>query len=275
MAERALAYATALAGAASAPLEVLALTPDAGYPDRTSDGRASSVAGTSVQFIAADRGGVSGDVANAMLCAIQLRRAALVVMAAESWTSHGRDATLAQRVVEETSAPTVVVPTGAAPFPSDRAGCRILVALDGSDLAEQALRPACAVADALGGELFVLRVVTPRAAALDGTHQSGEVNLASARRYVEALALTLSAPARRVTAFAVAGDAPTMIAAVSRTQRASIIAMTTRGRGGRASSELGGVAGRSLHSTGTPILLVPPTSSAPPGGSPPSSALAT
>jgi hypothetical protein len=52
-----------------------------------------------------------------------------------------------------------------------------------------------------------------------------------------------------------------MIAAVSRTQRASLLAMTTRGKNAMACSELGGVASTGLQSAGMPLLLVPAAAS--------------
>jgi hypothetical protein len=45
---------------------------------------------------------------------------------------------------------------------------------------------------------------------------------------------------------------------VSRTQRADLLAMTTRGKGAIGYSELGGIVKRSLQSMGMPLLLVPP-----------------
>jgi nucleotide-binding universal stress UspA family protein len=140
---------------------------------------------------------------------------------------------------------------------------RILVALDGSEYAEQALTPARALADALRAELLLLRVVRPRAVASGSLEHGIRVDLAGARRYVDRLAVPLRATGTRASSLAVVGNPLTMIAAVSRAQRADLIAITTRGRGADTRSELGGVSSEILRSSGVPLLLVP---SKAPGG---------
>ena len=190
--------------------------------------------------------------------AIEDRRPDLVVMASDSWSSAGLGIDVAHHVARRSPVPVLVVPTGPESVRDGHDVRRILVALDGSEQAEQALTPARMLADALDADMLLLRVVTPKVAVFGGRAHGDDVDLAAARRYVEELARAMQTARTRVSALAVVGEPGTMIAAVGRTQRASVLAMTTRGKGGLGHPELGGIATRSLQSAGVPLLLVPP-----------------
>jgi nucleotide-binding universal stress UspA family protein len=178
-------------------------------------------------------------------------------MASNSWSSVGLGIDVARQVARRSPVPVLVIPTGRESCREDHDVRRILVALDGSEQAEQALTPTRVLADALEADMLLLRVVTPKVAVFSGRAQD-DVDLAAARRYVESLADAMQATGRRVSALAVVGEPGTMIATVSRTQRAGLLAMTTRGKGAIGYSELGGIATSSLQSVGMPLLLVPP-----------------
>jgi nucleotide-binding universal stress UspA family protein len=184
-------------------------------------------------------------------------------MASAGWSSLGLGTDMAREVARRSPVPILVIPTGMEPPRVDQHVHRILVALDGSEYAEQALTPARALADALAADLVLLRVVRPRAVASGHPKGGKQTNLAGARRYVEELAVSLRSTYMHVSALAVVGDPLSMIAAVSRAQRADLIAMTTRGRGAETHSELGDVSSEILRSSGVPLLLVPPLA---PGG---------
>jgi nucleotide-binding universal stress UspA family protein len=233
MADRALACATMLHRATGACLDLLRMAHDAA-PGSDPD-----------------------DPVSTILDAIEGRRPDLVVMASDSWSHAGVGVDVARKVARCSPAPVLVIPTGLESVRDEYEVRRILVALDGSEQAEQALTPARALADALDADLLLLRVVTPKAA-VPGGRAPDDLDLPAARRYVEALAAELQATGRRVSALSVVGEPGTMIAAVSRTQRASLIAMTTRGKGATGRSGLGGIADGSLQAAGMPLLLVPP-----------------
>jgi nucleotide-binding universal stress UspA family protein len=257
MADRALGCATTLQRATAARLELLWTTPGAVNAERT----ASEVPATTIDIwdgapVAVLGSGTCDPVAT-ILNAIGCRRPDLVVMAADSWSNLGLGPDVAHEVARRAPVPILLIPTGATLPDLAPEVRRVLVALDGSVSAEQTIKPARALADALEGELILLRVVMPKAVVASPAH--GGDDLASARRYVEDLADTLHTARRRTFALAVVGNPLTMISAVSRTQRATVIAMTTRGRSADVHAELGDVASELLRTTGVPLLLVPPT----------------
>ncbi len=257
MADRALACATMLQGATGARLDLLRIAPDL-IPGMQSPLRArAGVADLWDGASTLEPGTDLDDPVTIILDAIERRRPDLVVMPSNSWSSEGLGVDVARRVAGRSPVPVLVIPTGLESFRDDHDVHRILVALDGSEQAEWALRPAQMLARALDADMLLLRVVTPKVAFFGGRAHGDDVDLAAARRYVEDLARSLQTPERRVSALAVAGEPGTMIAAVGRTQRAGLLAMTTRGKGAPGYAELGGVADRSLQSVAMPLLLVP------------------
>jgi nucleotide-binding universal stress UspA family protein len=258
MANRALAYATMLQRATGAHLHVLRTAPDLAHANDVEWGAASGAVDVQGGAPTADQGADPRDPVVTILSTICCRRPDLVVMASDSWSSLGLGIDVAREVARQSPAPILVIPTGMEPPRIDGYARRILVALDGSSHAEEALAPARALADALAAELLLLRVVRPQAAASGRTANGSQIDLGGARRYVEALAVSLRSDRMRVSALAVVGDPMLMIAAVSRAQHADLIAMTTRGRDTDAQSALGRVSSELLRTTGVPLLLVPP-----------------
>ncbi len=133
---------------------------------------------------------------------------------------------------------------------------RLLVALDGSQLAEQALPYAVEIANAFASELFLVTVC-----------QSQEVDFTPASKaYLDKRAEQLKGkvsggvkvrkevlvgrPARGITEYAVKKDI-------------GLIIMTSRGRSGIASWLLGSTANEIIHSVKIPILLIKASASAP------------
>jgi nucleotide-binding universal stress UspA family protein len=268
MADRALACAAMLRGATGARLDLLRIAPDV-------------VPGTHVRSVppadAADiRGGVAvvesvadfGDPVSSIVDAIEDRRPDFVVMASESWSSVGLGIDVARQVASSSPVPVLVVPTGPESVRDRHDVRRILVALDGSEQAEQALRPAQMLANALDADMLLLRVVTPNVAVFVGRASGDDVDLAGARRYVEGLAREMQTARTRVSALAVVGEPGTMIAAVGRAQRASVLALSTRGQGDLGHPAMGGIATSILRSAGVPLLLVPPPEPLARGGRP-------
>jgi nucleotide-binding universal stress UspA family protein len=188
------------------------------------------------------------------------RRADLVVM-----TTHGRGplgrfalGSVADEVVRRAGLPVLLLrPQNPAPgLLPEPAPENILVPLDGSPLAEQALGPALDVAHLTEGRCTLLRVVGPEDGEEGGRGPDGageaEVYLGSvAGRFREH-----GVPVRtRVV------EAPSPAEAIREQARAlgsDLIVLATHGRGGLRRLLLGSVADKVLRGGTTPVLVCPP-----------------
>src|SRR3954453_22972824 len=105
---------------------------------------------------------------------------------------------------------------------------RIVVALDGSELAERVLPHAEALADRFGAQLILLRA-TPAigvsADALDADRRETD-------RYLTALSTSLTAKGVQVHYQRLEGSPTELIAEHARTQDADLVALTSHGLGG-------------------------------------------
>lgn len=145
---------------------------------------------------------------------------------------------------------------------------RILVPLDGSDLAEQALPAAEALAEKFAGELILLRVLefpTPTAARL---HLEDVLTLvealhdrerAGAQRYLDALADRLESSGGKRPRLLMRTTAPAEdILDVAASESIDLIVMATHGRGGLGRWTFGSVADKVVRSSVCPVMLVRP-----------------
>src|SRR5579884_461185 len=106
-----------------------------------------------------------GGAADAIIQESQSRGADLIVM-----STHGRSGlaravygSVAERVCRDTQVPVLLVTAACQPtWPSDRRK-RVLVTLDGSKLAEQALGEGEEIASSLGAEIVLFRAIEPAA----------------------------------------------------------------------------------------------------------------
>lgn len=141
----------------------------------------------------------------------------------------------------------------------------ILVPLDGSSLAEQALTPACRIAEKFGSALLLLRVVTLERAlpTLPLLTPRGESESAASPRPVmdEAEAylngLSLPSTVRPVRTQVLAGAPPEMIVTTAVASEVDLIVMSTHGRTGLVRLLYGSVAEAVLRGASVPVLLVP------------------
>jgi nucleotide-binding universal stress UspA family protein len=147
---------------------------------------------------------------------------------------------------------------------------RILVALDGSVIAEQVLPHAQALAKELGSTVILLRATTPTeqvtpAAAAGPTPVSGplmdptpiiQAELRAAAAYLAAMADCLESAGVAVECVQRDGPAAEVILAEAREQHADLVVMTTHGRGGIARVALGSVAEEVVRHAPCPVLLV-------------------
>lgn len=189
----------------------------------------------------------------------------LVVLA-----THGRGGisrawfgSVADHLVQNLAAPVVAVHAGEA-APAEAPVERIMVALDGSKAAEAVLEPAAELGRLLGAELLIRRVVEPVPLPADpllpvsvayDSALTAELE-AGARDYVDRQVSRLAASGVRVSGKAVVGHgaAATLIDAAVE-ERAGLVALTTRGRGGWRRLGLGSVADKVMRGAPCPVLL--------------------
>lgn len=194
--------------------------------------------------------------------------------------SHGRTGlarwalgSVAQTIVRYSSAPVLLVRQQGADL-SEGEGqsrpLRILVPLDGSELAEAALGPAQLVGEAIstskGYELHLVRVIpfinTP------GADAARDKARAAATTYLSALAERFSVVAPVTTSVVLDGDPADALARMTRPGEQvtgapdadgyDIIAMATHGRTGFARMAVGSVTERVLSATIAPALIIRP-----------------
>ncbi|MBI3976961.1 MAG: universal stress protein [Chloroflexi bacterium] len=203
------------------------------------------------------------DPVSAILDAARRREAKLIVMSTHGRSGLGRwiYGSVADQVLRRAEAPVLLMPATADRRWSGGAR-RILVPLDGSDLAEEALILAAELARGLAAELYLLQVVEPPTSAYaEGyafTEFDPEPELVGARRYLEGCAVGLRAAGRNVTVQSVLGQPAQAVATIAREQSADLIVMATHGRGGLARLVMGSVATGILQRSTVPLLLVRP-----------------
>jgi nucleotide-binding universal stress UspA family protein len=139
---------------------------------------------------------------------------------------------------------------------------RILVTLDGSTLAEAALKPAFELAQKFGGDVILLRVVAPAEQAYSAgpftvspilEQYDRQYALAYLRR-VHARWCGCGVPIRLEVGL---GAAPSAIIAAATRRGASLIIMSTHGRSGLSRLIYGSVAEAVLRAAIVPVLIVP------------------
>jgi nucleotide-binding universal stress UspA family protein len=140
----------------------------------------------------------------------------------------------------------------------------IVVPLDGSALAENALPLASSLAQRMDGTLRLLRVIPPLQpfrwgyGGLISAEEQLSLLQTEAESYLAPLAERFAAQGVPVTSAVVQGLVGETIVSVADECDASYIMMSTHGRGGLARWALGSVAGRVLHLTERPLVLLPP-----------------
>jgi nucleotide-binding universal stress UspA family protein len=131
---------------------------------------------------------------------------------------------------------------------------RLLVPLDGSPLAEQALPFARAMARIVDGDLILVRATNVKGAYLDLAE--AQVRAATeAEHYLKEVADRYGTchPVEYSVPY---GDPAAAVAGVAQTRAADLIVMTTHGRGELARMVLGSVADAVVRETRVPLLLI-------------------
>jgi nucleotide-binding universal stress UspA family protein len=206
-----------------------------------------------------------GDAPEAILATVRERAATMVVLA-----SHGRGflgrvviGSVADRVMRASAVPVLVVhPTSAyQPVPADSVARidRLVVPLDGSAMAGQALPVAAELAHRLGTPVHLVRALPARE---DVAGHPGMNDVATydglagaAREALAAEASRLGAGGLAVTSSAIVG--PPARAILDEVGAHDVVVMTSHGRGGVRRWLMGSVAERLIRDGTTPVLLVP------------------
>ncbi len=204
-----------------------------------------------------------GDAGPAIVEAAEKLRADIIVMSTHGRTGLGRAlyGSVADQVLRTASVPVLLVP----PTAQYRMNppCKIVVPLDGSDLAESALGPAIELAELLRGQVVLVRATEPPTYwvvdedSAETTPDHGS-EAEGARRYLEDIAGRYSRVNVEVSGWATDGAAEEVIIEATRDFHAGVIAMATHGRTGLKRVVMGSVAQQVLQNTSVPLLLVHP-----------------
>ena len=215
------------------------------------------------------------EVARAITDLADEQRAELLVLSIHGRSEFGKwlYGSVPDSVLQQSSIPVLLVPPHVErPLPTDRP-LRLLVTLDGSELAEEAIEAAELLIGTSGAELVLLRVVDQPPYPLYGPGYAyvpwdEDAERASARQYLQAQVDRLQARGVKATAQLAIGNPAGVIGQVARDVEADIVVMATHGRSGLARLVLGSVATSVLQQADRPVLLVRPVAIRQADGSP-------
>lgn len=148
---------------------------------------------------------------------------------------------------------------------------KILVPLDGSDLAENVLPVVEELAEKLSAEVILLQAVTPSTQAMseaapgaitspelsvDIAKRRVEAETGAAERYLESVRQRLADRGLTASTSVTEGAPAAAILQSAKDNDASLIALATHGRGGLARAVMGSVADAVVRNAAAPVLLV-------------------
>jgi nucleotide-binding universal stress UspA family protein len=140
---------------------------------------------------------------------------------------------------------------------------RILVPLDGSELAEAVLAQVRRILFHKDAEIILLRAVFVPSG-IEGEVELPAILQAQAAKYLEGVAGVLAAQGAKVRTVTRMGHAADVILDVAGEEKASLITMSTHGRSGITRWALGSVAERVLRASRIPVLAVRSSAAASP-----------
>jgi nucleotide-binding universal stress UspA family protein len=199
-----------------------------------------------------------------IVAAAQHMHARMIVMATHGWSGLRRWAlgSVADRVVRTSTTPVLLV-RATGDIAQEWTMRRIVVPLDGSYEAQQALPLACDLAERTNAALLFVRVLTPM---LDLDIEWGAMapefdvqQRANAQQELQVLANEYRAQGLHVRTLVTFGYPAEEIITTATRHNADLIVMATHGYSGLQRLVLGSVADKVLHATSTPLLLVRPT----------------
>ena len=145
---------------------------------------------------------------------------------------------------------------------------RILVPLDGSQMAEQALMPAVSLAVATKAELLLLRAIVSGKAALDAADRSvlyGDIEARERREaeaYLHKTVTSLADAHDAIKIHVVAGHVAETIVDTANERQTGLIVMSSHGRSGLSRWLYGSIAEKVLHGARCAALVIPMRKSA-------------
>ncbi len=169
---------------------------------------------------------------------------------------------VADEVARSAEVPVLLVRPGEAGATVSGAPTDLIVPLDGSTLAEQALPVVVALAKAFKAPVTLVRTVPAGWWSMDGGMYVELPEIldsveAEAREYLEATANSLKAQGLEVaTRFSLFASPDREVEEVAVAARRPLIVMTSHGRSGIARVVLGSIADRIARSSSAPVLLV-------------------
>jgi nucleotide-binding universal stress UspA family protein len=278
IAERALPYAASIARRSGARIVLVGAVHGHTFPaidpsdaqtqviDQAQSTLDAAVSRLEASGVTAESHVYSDDPVHAILDAAQRKAADLIVMSTHGRSGLGRMVygSVTDQVLRRATVPVLLVPSIVErPWPTD-APLSLLVPLDGSELAEEALTAAEVLAEAFDTRLTLLYVVESPTHPLYGEGYAyvpyeEDVELAGARQYLEGHVDRLRERGRQAEAKVMVGQAASAIPVAAREGGANAIVMATHGRGGLARLMLGSVATSTLRQSTVPLLLVRPT----------------
>jgi nucleotide-binding universal stress UspA family protein len=234
--------------AATAQLEVATEEQPAGYGAQYLNATAAAIENG---LAAVSTTMAVGDPASEVLKRAREARADLIVMATRgrSGMVRGLLGSVADRVVLGSSIPVLAIRAELSASSLAQDINRVIVPLDGSELAEIALKHGAAVAAAFRAELTLVRVIGSLESSGERDEAARYLSWAS-RRLVPALD-----PELRV----VGGDPRAEIVREASEEAGTMIVMSTRGASGFSRWLRGSVADGVLRTASAPTMLVPPT----------------
>ena len=274
LAERALAYASVLARRSGARLVAIEAVDTRSEVDAGAEHERTVRAEAYLQAVAArlTAEGLSvhgyvyhDDPMHAILDAASFHRADLIVM-----STHGRGGlgrmlygSVADQILRHATTPVLLVPSIVQHAWPNEGPLSIMVPLDGSALAEEALASAHVLSDVCDAKLTLLRVVQPPAPPLYGDGYAyvpfdQEAEIADARAYLDEQAAKSDATEKIVKKEVAVGNPSHVVGEMARALDVDVVVMATHGHGGLTRLILGSVASATLRHTTAPLLLVRP-----------------
>ena len=276
LAERAIPFAEALSNSSGARIVLLRaatahstlrgdLASEEARAVREAETYLTEVVGRLAKPEAADPATFYGDAADAIAEEVTLRNADIIVMSTHGRSGLGRwvYGSVADDVMRRAEVPVLLVPAATERTWDVSGGLRILVPLDGSVLAEEALRVATDLADATDAHLLLLRTVPPPYYAYADPYiylaVDPEAEAVAAKEYLDEVARPLLAAGRKVETRSMIGEPASTITSVAQEWKADVIAMATHGSGGLTRLVMGSVATGVVQRSRVPILIVRPS----------------
>ena len=137
---------------------------------------------------------------------------------------------------------------------------RILLPLDGSAIAEQALPHAITLTQSFQAELILLRILEPLAVKLDmqtkAVKKTKDVTRDIVLKYMENVSASVRESGTHVKAILLEGRPHTEIVRFAETEQVDLIVISTRGQSGFSRWLMGSVADRVSRGVSIPVLLV-------------------